>query len=58
MRNGNAQSRGAYQASDKSDRAKCREREARRWAGCRGPFTLGSDSGERLGVHRMDKSQR
>lgn len=50
VRDGNAQSRGAYQASDKSDRAKCRVREARRRAGCRGPFTLGFDSGERLSV--------
>lgn len=48
VRDGNAQSRGAYQDSDKSDRAKCRVREARRRAGCRGPFTLGSDSGEHV----------
>lgn len=55
VRDGNAQSRGAYKASDKSDRAECRVREARRRAGCRGPFTLGPDSGERVNVHRMDK---
>lgn len=48
MRDGKAQSRGAYQASDKSDRAECRVREARRRAGCRGPFTLSTDSGERV----------